>query len=101
MAYEVKWSPDALEDLEDIAAFIARDSTRYASAVVEKVIEVADSLQEMPLRGRVVPEFGDENIRELFVYSYRLIYRMYENRGLVLALIHGRRLLNELLPPKQ
>ena len=47
--------------------------------------------------GRVVPEIGDPAIRERFVYSYRIIYRLELERVLVAAVIHGRRLLQPLL----
>ena len=38
-----------------------------------KILEVSRNIQEFPLIGRVVPELDDENIRERFVYSYRLV----------------------------
>jgi addiction module RelE/StbE family toxin len=93
MAFELIWSEEALEDIEEIASFIEKDSPFYAKAVVEKIFEKAELLQDSPRLGRQVPEMNDETIREIFVYSYRLIYRLTENRVLFLAVIHGRRLL--------
>lgn len=46
--------------------------------------------------GRVVPELGDEQVREQFLYSYRLIYELGERRVEMLAVIHGRRLLESI-----
>ena len=46
--------------------------------------------------GRIVPEVGDETIRERFVYSYRLVYRIEPDRILVVAVIHGKRLLENV-----
>jgi len=40
----VVWSPEALEDADDIAGYIARDSVFYAAAVVEKMLAVASGL---------------------------------------------------------
>jgi len=40
--------------------------------------------------GRVVPEIGDVNIRELFLYSYRLIYELSSDKIEILAIIHGK-----------
>jgi toxin ParE1/3/4 len=37
-----------------------------------------------------VPEIGDSAIREQFVHSYRIIYRLDEARVLIAAVIHGR-----------
>ena len=85
MDIEVEWSPEAIEDLESIAAYIARDSEFYARAVVSEILAVARNIGEFPLIGRMVPEIGNEKIRERFVYSYRLVYRI-EDDVLVLTL---------------
>lgn len=43
------------------------------------------------MSGRVAPEFGDENIREVFVYSYRIIYRVDDETVTIAAVVHGKR----------
>ena len=91
----VVWSPEALEDIDAIAAYIARDSAFYAAAVVEKMLATAASLNNFPQAGRVVPELNEADLRERFVYSYRLIYRIEPKRILVTAVIHGKRLLED------
>jgi len=93
MAYRIEWSPRAVEDVEAIALYISEDSTAYAAAVVKKILGTARSLSLFPFAGRVVPEFGDENIRERFAYSYRIIYRVQEETITIAAVIHGKRLL--------
>jgi len=98
MDLEVEWSPAATEDLESIAEYIARDSEFYARAVVAEVLAVSRSIREFPLIGRIVPEIGHDRIRERLVYSYRLIYRIEPHRILVVAVIHGKRLLENVLP---
>jgi toxin ParE1/3/4 len=50
-------------------------------------------LAQFPRSGRMVPEFGDENVRELIVYSYRVIYRIHEQEAVIAAVIHGKRAL--------
>lgn len=92
----VKWSPEAVEDLESIADYIARDSEFYASAVVSKILATSRKIPSQPLIGRVVPELNDKNIRERFVYSYRLIYKIETNAILITAIIHGKRLLENV-----
>ena len=91
----VVWSPEALEDVDDIAAYIVRDSVFYAAAVVEKLLASASGLKQFPQSGRIVPELNQPDIRERFVYSYRLIYRIEAARILVTAVVHGRRLLDD------
>lgn len=93
----IAWSPEAPEDVEAIAAYIARDSAVYASAVVEKILFTAATLNQFPLAGRIVPKLNQPAIRERFMYSYRLIYRVETARILVAAVIHGKRLLDDAI----
>ena len=96
MEYRVTWSPEAVEDLESIAEYIERDSAFYAQSVVSQILEVSRTIKEFPLIGRVLPEIGDENIRERFIYSYRLVYEIQQQRILIVAVIHGKRLLENI-----
>ena len=93
MDYTITWSPEALDDVESIAAYIERDSSFYAKAVVTKIVDFSRSLVTLPKRGRVVPELEDENIRELFAYSYRLIYQIRKDTILIIAVVHSKRQL--------
>jgi addiction module RelE/StbE family toxin len=99
MAYQVVWSPRAVDDVEAIALYIANDSTTYAAAVVKKILDTTRKLNDFPLAGRIVPEFDEENIREQFVYSYRIIYRIQDETITIAAVIHGKQLLELTLQP--
>ena len=96
MDLEVRWSPEATEDIEAIAEYIERDSEHYARAVVSEILSVSRNIGEFPHIGRNVPEIVDENVRERFVYSYRLIYRIESESILIVAVIHGKRLLENV-----
>ncbi len=91
MAYRIVWSPEALEDIESIAEYIERDSLFYAKAVVDKILWSTEKLKGFPKIGRIVPELEKEDIRELIVYSYRLVYQIKEEQILIIAVIHGKR----------
>ena len=93
MAFKLEWSEEALEDIESIATYIEKDSPFYAKSVVSKFFEKAEILKDFTELGRVVPEINDINIREIFIYSYRLIYQITEDTVLFVAVIHGKRLL--------
>lgn len=93
MAYIVRWSPRALEDVEAIADYIEKDSPFYAKAVVTKIIAISRQLEDFPFSGRIVPEAGDNILREHFVFSYRIIYRIDEMDVTIAAVVHGKRLL--------
>ncbi len=96
MARKVNWAYEATTDLEALAEYIARNSAFYASAFVQEIRDASRSLNEFSERGRIVPELGNPNIRELFVREYRLIYSIEESRVVILGLIHGKRDLKRL-----
>lgn len=94
MAHRIVWSKRAAQDLESIAEYIATDSPAYGGIVLKSIVNQTKLLERFPQAGRKVPEFDDETIRELVVYSYRIIYRLQEgDEALIVAVIHGKRVL--------
>ena len=91
MAYEVVWSPRAVDDVRAIASHIAEDSVAYAKSVAQKIVASTWKLANFPMSGRVVPEFGQENVHEVFAYSYRIIYRVEGETITIAAVVHGKR----------
>lgn len=71
--------------------FIAHDSRHYAKKVTQDIVSRTDVLDGLPLIGRVVPELGDGAIRELSLYSYRIVYEVKADNAYILAVIHKRR----------
>jgi toxin ParE1/3/4 len=61
--------------------------------VVKKIVNQTQMLAKFPRAGRKVPEFDDEDVRELVVYSYRLVYRLQDDEVVIAAVIHGKRML--------
>ena len=47
-------------------------------------------------RGRVIPEFNQPNVRELFVQRYLLLYEVTSAEVHILAFIHGAHELTRL-----
>ena len=91
------WSPRSLLDLEGIRVHIARDSEVYAALVVQRLIAAAERLPDFPKQGRVVPEIGDETLRELIIRPYRLVYRISEGeRVAIVTVFRASRLLPEV-----
>jgi plasmid stabilization system protein ParE len=91
---QVRWTPQAADDLEAICLFIARDSPEMAATFADRVLRATDRLASYPRLGRTVPELGIENIREVIVGSYRVIYRIRQDEVHLLTVHHGARLLN-------
>ncbi len=87
----VIWSEPAKADLRSIHDFIAHDSKHYAKKVTQDIAARMEVLDELPRMGKVVPELGQEDIRELSLYSYRILYEIKAPDIIVLAVIHKRR----------
>ena len=96
---KVIWTEPALEDLRSIIDHIAEDSLVYAERFGVRVVEAPRRLAHFPYSGRMVPEFKDENIRELIFGSYRLIYLIRQSVCYIVAIIHGSRDILRHLEP--
>ncbi|MCL2923875.1 MAG: type II toxin-antitoxin system RelE/ParE family toxin [Trichodesmium sp. MAG_R04] len=94
MGYKVVWSSKAIDDVDAIASYIARDSVSYAAAVVHRIINATRNLINNPLGGEVVKEFADDSYRQDYAYSYRVLYKIKGNVVTVAAVIHGKKLLD-------
>ena len=87
----VGWTPEARRTLNEVLDFIALDSADGARRVLEQMMAAARSLETLADRGRVVPELEDSSVREVFVYRYRLMYRVEDAAVSIVAIIHGAR----------
>ena len=79
----------ALEHLDGIYAYIAKDSVNYAQLVVERILDKASNIVIFPQAAAVVPEYAQPDIREVFAWHYRIIYRILPERIDILAVVHG------------
>jgi toxin ParE1/3/4 len=87
----LRWSQRARLDLKAIHDHIAQDSPGNAKAVAHEFLARAEQLPALPRAGRVVPELGNPEIREVPVRSWRLIYQLRGDQVFVLALVHKHR----------
>ena len=86
------WSPMAVEDIEELRDHIAAESPQQAAVVVRRLVAAAESLTDLPGRGRVVPEVGDDAIRELIIRPFRLVYRVSETAVGIVTVLRSTRL---------
>jgi len=97
----VLWSQTALGHLTDIYEYIARDSERYAKRMVDRITARSKQIAGFPESAPVVAEYGDPGVREVLEGPYRVIYRVRPHAAVVLAVIHGARLLPTELPEER
>jgi toxin ParE1/3/4 len=88
---QVIWSPSALEDIEQVAQFIARDSADQAALFVSRLTEATDRLASVPLSGRIIQEIGHPDCREIIYGAYRIMYRVQEEDVWITGVVHGAR----------
>lgn len=98
--FEVEFAEVAKRDLLSIVERMADDDPVAAGRVLDQLESRVASLNRMPGRGRVVPElatFGIGMYRELIVAPWRLIYRIDGMKVYVLAVLDGRRNVEDVL----
>ncbi len=88
----IRWSPQAVRDVEAIRDYIAQDSQRYAQLTVDRIIASAERLRAFPQSGRVVPERPNPEIREVIVGPFRVVYRYRSGVVDIATVFRGSRL---------
>ena len=83
MAYELIWALCARLDLKELASYIAESRPRASASFVKNVFHTVEHLSDFPKSGRVVPEFNDLNIREVFRKPFRIVYRVKPKKHIV------------------
>ncbi len=90
---DIRWSDRARGDLDAIGDHIAADNPVAAMRWIERLIADVERAAEMPLAGRVVPEYTDcQDLREMLRRTYRIVYRVRDESIEVLTIFEGHRL---------
>ncbi len=101
MSYKVLLTHGAERDLEAIYDYIAENDTQAnANYVLDKLMEVAESLAASPERSPYPKELlalGIREYRQAHFKPYRLIYRVSGKQVMVYLIADGRRDMQTLL----
>ncbi len=92
---KIKWSPLSIDRVTEIALYIATDKVGAADKWIDSIFSAVEKLSEFPQSGRIVPEFKNENIRELLHGNYRIIYQVSQSEIEILTVRHGKQLLDD------
>ncbi len=98
--YEVVWSKTAESDLVSIIDYIFEDSPHNAGTVLRKIRQKSSVLYSHPMSGRIVPElkaFEIHQYREIILDPWRIIYRVADDRVIVLSVLDARRNMEDIL----
>jgi toxin ParE1/3/4 len=85
---KIVWTEQSVLELKDIFDFISKDSKRYAENQIKRIKERTLILKTFPESGRIVPELGINNIRELIEGNYRIVYRILNNDLIEILTVH-------------
>ena len=88
---KVVWTETAIHQLQAIREYIDQTSPEYARRMVDRLTRRSKQIGAFPLSGRVVPEFENNQIREVREGSYRIIYYVKADQIDVLAVVHTSR----------
>lgn len=94
---EVRWTDQAVDDLRAIREFISRDSPRYGRLVAERLFDATSRIEAFPYSGRVVPEIGIDDVREIIIGEYRIVYRLTGEAAVLLTVFRSSRLFPTVL----
>jgi toxin ParE1/3/4 len=96
----IVWSPLAVDRASEIAGYIANDKPSAAEKWIKAVFSKVEQLKSSPKLGRIVPEIGNNQFRELIYGNYRIIYRLEAKRISILTIRHGMQILpiKEIIP---
>jgi len=89
----VIWTPRARGDLKAIHDHIAKDSPLNAKKIAREMVQKPNILPEFPQMGRKVPEINDDNLREINLHPWRIIYHLRQDQIFIVTIVHKRRLL--------
>jgi addiction module RelE/StbE family toxin len=93
MGHKVIWTSEAISDLRRLVNYIAQDNPAAAVSLGEELIRKSLLLSEHPRMGRMLRESKRDDLRELIVRPYRLIYEINDESATIIvgALWHGAR----------
>ncbi|MFH1942575.1 MAG: type II toxin-antitoxin system RelE/ParE family toxin [bacterium] len=97
---KVIWSKESLDRLIEIEEFISEYNPIKAVEFIDFIISKSITIEDNPKIGRVVPELSNNEIRELIIKNYRLVYKIRKNNIEILTVFEGHRLIkrSEIFP---
>ena len=90
---KVIWSQESLRQLIEIEIFIAKNSPDHATKFINKLVERGEKIKDYPYKGRVVPEFSVDELREVFEKSYRIVYKISKDQIKILTVFEGHQMI--------
>lgn len=94
-SFKTLWTENAIQDLLAAKDYISQDSPGDAEGWIFKLYNAGEEIIDFPHRGRIVPEFNQEDLRELLISNYRLVYRIKNSTIEIITIFEGHRQLSK------
>lgn len=91
------WTEPALNDLDEIAEYIALDDPVVASRFVQRVLDRVERFEAHPQSGKRPQELTRTHYREVVGTSCRIFYRVAEDNIHMLHVMRSERMLRSYL----
>ena len=90
----ITFAASAVNDLEAIRNwYIEQQVPDVGKRLLREIISQIERLTDFPESGRIVPEFGIVNLREIIFPPFRIVYRLDKNRARIVRIWRSERLL--------
>ena len=86
---QIIWTDNAIQDLNDIGDYIAKDSVRFAELTVSDLFNATDILETHPRAGVKTPEFNIDSIRHLVRGDYKIVYKIIDKSRIDIIAVHN------------
>lgn len=88
---QVIWTEPALENVNELAEYIALSNPQAARALVKNIFSTVDRLDVFPLSGRIPEELNEFNYREVIVNPCRVFYKIQNDDVYILYVLRQER----------
>jgi toxin ParE1/3/4 len=90
----ITFAASAVNDLDAIRSWYADQQVpAVGDKLLREIVSQVERLGAFPESGRIVPEFGIANLREIICSPFRIIYRLDESKVRVVRVWRSERLL--------
>lgn len=90
---KVQWTHVAYGRLEEIYAYIEKESPANAAKWSDKLLKKIDGIKDFPKAGRAVPELDSTSIREIIYGNYRIVYKIKDETAYIMTIRHFKQIL--------
>ena len=94
---QIIWSEPALNDLDEIAEYIALDKPNAAKKLVANVFTKVERLENFPKSGRKLPELNESRYRKVVFPPCRVFYRIEDETIYIIYVLRNDKRLRKYI----